>query len=928
MSDDRQFETPLGTMPWKRYVPLALATCLGLGATLLFFVLASGWEKREIEDHFEHEAKERTLIITGEIKETMLLLKSVAGLYHASNEVDRGEFHQFVTPFLSSENGIGTVQWAPRVLAAERAEFVAAAKQGGLKGFQITERDSQGRMVRAARRDEYYPAYFVQPRRGNRAAPGFDFASDPRYSEALRQARDTGEAAATRRIPLDPLDRQSPARFGVSVFLPVYAKGPALKTVEDRRSRIEGVVFGSLQLALIMEPHITRTHEKGIEFHVYDNSAPEGRQFLYFHRSRLRKELYEPDPRATIGAPEGMHYSAPLEVGGRQWSIVCTPMPGYVAMHRTWYSSWTLLAGGLVLTGLLTRYVLVNTDRKLAEEALRNEKAFIDASLNALQEIFYVFDSQGKFLRWNKRVRMVSGYGDDQIALMKVIDLFAEEDRERVAEAIKEVWTNGVSQVEAAFLTKDGQRIAYELTGSLLKDSERNAIAVCGAGRNITQRKRAEAELAKAKEAAEAANRAKSEFLANMSHEIRTPMTAIMGYTDLLATLDLSKEERQEHLQTIRRNADALLSLINDILDLSRIEADKMTVEPAYCSVRNIVEDVISSMRVRADGKAIDLEVDYEAPLPRMIRVDPARLRQVLMNLVGNAIKFTDEGYVRVAVRCLREHDAAARMEFEVSDTGIGMTAEGIAQLFQSFTQIDNSSTRRFGGTGLGLVISRRLAEMLGGEIRVESQPGKGSTFTLVIDPGPPEGDPEFRPPSDAAGGETESTATESTATESTATIGNWELHGRVLLAEDALDNRRLIRIVLEEIGLEVDLADDGRTACQKAEASAAEGRPYDLILMDIQMPDLDGYEATRQLRRAGWQGPIVALTAHAMDGDRRRCLEAGCDSYVSKPIDQTELLSTIARHLSSPGEPKKGPGFIFAQPPPGPWGQLNQVPV
>jgi len=392
-----------------------------------------------------------------------------------------------------------------------------------------------------------------------------------------------------------------------------------------------------------------------------------------------------------------------------------------------------------------------------------------------------------------------------------------------------------------------------------------------------------EGELRAAVEAAQSANLAKSEFLANMSHEIRTPMTAILGFTELLSDSAPSPQDLTDALRTIRRNGEHLLVLINDILDLSKIEAGEMRLEHIPCSLTQVCEEVYSLMQVRATQRRVALRVVCTTALPSIVS-DPLRIRQVLLNLVGNALKFTQHGEVTLTVSAepAADNPSHQRITFRIHDTGIGMTPAQLQIIGRPFAQADGSTTRRFGGTGLGLCISRCLVNMLGGSLNVESTLGQGSTFTVVIcaDIAPSAVQP--RPAADAQ-------------------AAPFSLSGRVLLAEDGPDNQRLLTLLLTRAGAEVVVAGDGRQAVEWAIASLAEGRPFPLILMDMQMPELDGYAATRLLRQKGWTGPVIALTAHAMAGDRDLCLSAGCNDYLTKPISRATLLAKCSQWIAEP---------------------------
>lgn len=406
-------------------------------------------------------------------------------------------------------------------------------------------------------------------------------------------------------------------------------------------------------------------------------------------------------------------------------------------------------------------------------------------------------------------------------------------------------------------------------------------------------------ELVAAREKADSANRLKSQFLANMSHELRTPLTAILGYTGLLADeSSLDRDKSLDFIQTIQRNGNHLLELINDILDLSKIEADRVVVENIRYSTIRILEDVIELMRVRAEAKGIELILDDSTFVPEFVLTDPTRVRQTLLNLLGNAIKFTEFGSVTLRVEL--DPAVANVLRFDVVDTGLGMTPRQIANLFKPFTQADESTTRKFGGTGLGLTISRRLAVMLGGDVVViRSEPGNGTHFRFTLTADDLEGvhlvplGKADRSPLKMA----------SLVHGNSPPLNNsLEIQGlRVLLVEDGQDNQRLITFHLKKAGATVEVVENGRLAIESIQSRHDQ---FDVVLMDMQMPELDGYSATLYLRQQGYRLPIIALTAHAMEGDREKCIAAGCTDYTTKPINKSELLGLIRLYGNTSKEP------------------------
>lgn len=432
----------------------------------------------------------------------------------------------------------------------------------------------------------------------------------------------------------------------------------------------------------------------------------------------------------------------------------------------------------------------------------------------------------------------------------------------------------------------DGGQRRINLAANPWRDSNGDLVGYLFVAVDVTERESAMRALDHARKIADRANNMKSSFLANVSHEIRTPMTAILGFSDLLVESKTNELERIEFAQIIRKNGEHLLAVLNDILDISKIEAGRLRIEMLEVRLPEIVDEVIQLMRIRARDNSLELTVIYKSDeTNRLVRTDPLRVRQILMNLIGNAIKFTVRGSVTVLLRAHVEENSLVS-EIEVRDTGIGISAEQIQVLFQSFEQGDSSTARRFGGTGLGLAISQRLARMLDGEITVRSTVDKGSSFTFC-----------FQAPlatnyieASTAGSEIEHAVI--------------RLEGRrVLLVDDSVDNQRLVSTLLRRAGAEVEIAPHGRAAIEAiALGRSLDGsrREFDVILLDMQMPELDGYATARELRASGYLGRIVALTGNAAEDDRDRCIAAGCDDYSVKPVVREKLLAICAPHPHS----------------------------
>ncbi len=899
---------------WRRYLPLCLMAMGGLALTIIVPLVMRNWEWRHIQSDFLIAAQARASAVTTAVDENRYIMRSLLTFFETDEEVSRSEFRKLVESLAPRGAGIQALGWAPRVSRAQRTAVEDTARREGLPNFQITEKTNAGKFIRIGDRNEYLPIYYIEPRQGNEAIAGFDLLSDPRQRKAIEKACDTARTASLARVPMPHKPNE---KLGVLIFKPVYKADAPIDTVEQRRENFQGIVLGEFRMADVVKDALAFQPYDDIDIRIFDMTSSAGRRFFLSippHDKSYFPETLDNEPPGAAS----LSYTQDIEVATEHWQLVFTPSPVFISKRQTWFHEAIFLVGlALCAYAVFIFYAYIQKvqqgERLLSERAeqhQRSEECYRSLVENIDMGITLVGRDYSILAVNSCQCRMFHKTQEELVGKKCYREFEKRESPCLHCPGAKAMTSGRPSEVETVGMRDDGTRLDARVHAYPVFDDGGEPTGFIELVEEITERKKIEQALKEYAQALEFANknleqcsaaahtatRAKSEFLANMSHEIRTPLTAILGYADLLVESLPNAEDRQS-VATIKRNGEYLLAIINDILDLSKIEAGRLDVEHIACSTARIFAEVNSLMSVSAEAKGLRLRIDNEGPLPEIIISDPVRLRQILINLIGNAIKFTETGDVRVTVRLLKEPLEESKLQVDVSDTGIGMSPEQVNRLFQPFAQADSSTTRKFGGTGLGLTISKRLAIMLGGDITVNSVPGKGSTFRFTVGVGSLQAIRFF-----------DKLSAVRNQAAATTTPSKIKLQGRILLAEDGPDNQRLISFVLRKAGAEVVVAQNGQEAVDLvlAEQDTADAppnekktrHPFDLVLMDVQMPVMDGYEATRRLREEGYEGPIIALTAHAMPQDIKKSLTAGCDLHLSKPIDRDVLLTTIAQRL------------------------------
>ncbi len=884
---------------------LAMTLCAGL---LLTWGVAQR-AHRDIHEvahsRFERLAERLTSATERRVNQIVLGLQGARGLYAASRSVERQEFRAYVTSRDMIQEfpgalGIGFIERVPR---AELPNFLARERADEAPEFIIKTIGDE---------PDLYVIKYIDPLERNLPAWGYDVGSERTRRMAVERAVRTGQATLTGRIDLVQDDRSS---AGFLYLLPVYRNGSYPMTPAERDASLVGLVYAPLLIDNLLAG-IAESVENQLDIHIADGADPSHMTLLYDgdHQATSAAAL-------TPGTVRGHQPSAArkpmfvktrqVQVGGRVWLLTLSTAPsfetaldwripylfgivGVLLSVLATLAVWTLTTGrqrALALAQSMT--VDLQKAKAQAEDALREAVTL----RNIVNEygLVTVTDARGKIIDANHAFCTITGYSREEL-LGKDHRLInsGRHTKQFWIELWKTVAQGKSWRGEVCNRTKFGAIFWADSLVAPFRDAEGRITKYVAIRTDITARKQVEADLLDARDAATAANRAKSEFLANMSHEIRTPLTAILGYADILRDdIDQGRQGPGQlaAVDTIRNAGQHLLTVINDVLDLSKIESGRMTVETIDTDLVSLLHEVESLMRPRAAGKGVKLNTRLESAVPARILSDPTRLRQILMNLVGNAAKFTEAGAITIVVRAVTAANMQ-RLQVDIEDTGPGMDDAQRSRLFMAFNQADSTVTRRHGGTGLGLVICRRLAELMGGKVvLLRSEPGVGSCFRIEL-------------PLKAAPGAVLVNALSAvqkptvTAPQSTSQT----LAGRVLLAEDGPANQRLLAHHLSKAGAQVTIADNGRIALEMLERADQLEEPFDLLVTDMQMPEMDGYTLARTLRKRGSTLAIVALTAHAMAEDRDKCLAAGCDDYASKPINKATLLATCAKWIGQPG--------------------------
>jgi signal transduction histidine kinase/DNA-binding response OmpR family regulator/CHASE1-domain containing sensor protein len=840
---------------------------IGLSFTLAFYSVQRNLEAQRHTETIKHYASDYAATIRDRFLLVGERMMAVRHLLTAVPSVTEPQFIDFVQPTMESRLAVQTIEWAPRIKAATATEY------------------------------DRFPVRFMEPYVGDAPPVGLDLAADPVRRAVMDAARDSGELAAVMPVVRVRAERQ---QVSVLLLLPVYVRGAALDTVLQRQEALTGFVTALVRIDPLIELALAGQGVRMFDLALIDPAAaPDSAALISFRADKSSKPIPIRELKSHTDT-----VAMPIMLAGLEWQLLVMPAPalakfegvsiallllgfGICAILSTVFIIHLLLAGNRRVTALVTKKTA-----ELRESAERTafQRTLLASLIEASPTGVLVASPDRRWILWNLHFLTIWSI---PVEIIKQSESHNALDFMLPQLADPDGFMQRVDQIY-------GQPELHRRDEILLKDGrvfERHTAPVIGEdgtvhGRSwfyqdITERTLFQNELLNARDAAETASRAKSEFLATISHEIRTPMNGVLGMTDLLQMTEMN-DEQQEYLKIIKDSGASLLVILNDILDYSKIEAGKMEIEARPFSPVALLNETSALMLGRAMEKQIELRIAIDEDTSLQVLGDANRLRQVLVNLIGNAIKFTHQGCIDLRLQVAERENATLHLRFDIADTGIGIAPEVVPKLFMPFFQADSSTTRRFGGTGLGLAICKRLIDAMGGHIGVESREGQGSRFwfDLIL----PQVEVRASPSAALTGG--------------LARASDWN-GCTVLVVEDNPINARVASELLEKNGLRVTVAENGALALDAYLAN-----PPDLILMDVQMPVMGGHEATQRIRALEAENsssprhvPIVAFTANAFDNDRVLAMDAGMDDFIAKPFREANFIATLARWLPSPNQ-------------------------
>jgi PAS domain S-box-containing protein len=864
----------------KRKIYIATPLLVMLTLIAVIFTSTSEYEVKKLQQSLDLEARNATIRFEHQIAAKMQEIESVKNFFNASEFVSKSEFREFVKYFVNNPY-IHYVRWVPKVNEDEVLSLLEFTKKDGIENFSI-KIDKDSKDAKHISKKIYYPVLYSEPYNDATIAKlGLDISSIDKYKVALKTAAQSGKIVIA---PIHNNVQQDQDNIMFTMFTPVYNNEYKILTAVEREKNIKGFIVGKYKLKGVIENFSKELKLKGIEITILDHTSSTTDENVIY--------------KSFTKTPEFLLFaSTSMDIGERIWMIKFKQTKEYLVSNKEWHL-WYLLLVGLgiqVLVSILTLIISGYSDtiesfvKKQTFDLKESETRFQLVVKGTRDGIWDWVDTSTEKQYWSPQFFKLLGYEPNEIEskfsnFMKIIH---PDDMESVEALFNSHTFKGRTfDIEYRMLKKSEKYNWYQFRGIVTRDSGSGVKRMTGSITDISYRKNIEKKLKQAKEEAESATRMKSDFLATMSHEIRTPMNGIIGTTELVLGTELTLQQRG-YMNNVLYSAENLLEILNDILDFSKIEAGKMDLEMVPFDLKRASQEVIDLLMPKALQKKLKLSLVYKKETPEYVVGDSMRIRQILYNLVGNAIKFTESGSVIITVEnqeSVIPPRGKTTLLVSVQDTGIGLTKQQRRSIFNKFAQADSSTTRKFGGTGLGLVISQMLVSMFGGEINVESEAGQGSifSFSLSLD-----------------------IASKDNIEDKSVQVNNDYLdHGittpiRVLMAEDNRINAEFVKEMLEKLRCEVVATRNGKEALEILQND----RNFDLIFMDCQMPIMDGFEATKQVREYEKKSnlihiPIIALTANAMKGDKERCIEAGMDDYLSKPVRQKDFAGMIRKFL------------------------------